>query len=136
MLATKTGNLANDNIHIVEFKYCRDTDHAPQLQHCLEQHKTLVEALIHKGYSPQNIKVVPILIGMSGTIYLKHTLENMQSLGISQPHAMKCALKMHTQAITSLHSIVSVRRHLEHAPQHNINGHRQTQPHRPRGEPP
>jgi hypothetical protein len=101
--------------HIVEFKYCRDTDPTRQLAHCSQQHATLIGLLLRNGYKEDNIKLIPILLGVSGTVYQEHTLKNIQKLGVSKYHAMKCAKKMHIHAIKLLHSIVAVRRRLENA---------------------
>jgi hypothetical protein len=103
-------------IHIVEYvdlKYCRDTDPKAQLEHCTTQHACLIRRLTMSGYKESNIKLVPILLGTSGTVYSEHTMENLKKLGISSYHATKCARKMHIHAIKLLHSIVCVRRRLE-----------------------
>jgi hypothetical protein len=80
-------------VHIPEFKYCRDTEPGDQLTACLNQHTDLVQLLIQNGHQQNNIKIVPILIGTSGTIYNEHTVQAMTSLGISMFHAKKCAQK-------------------------------------------
>jgi hypothetical protein len=101
-------------IYIVEFKYCRDTMPGNQLQACHDQHGDLIAQLEAKGTPRSNIKLIPILLGHSGTIYTEHTLQGMETLGISKICAKKCALKMHIDAIKQLHSIVKTRRYLEH----------------------
>jgi hypothetical protein len=101
-------------IYIVEFKYCRDTMPGNQLEACHTQHKDLIAQLTAKGTPRRNIKLIPILLGHSGTIYTEHTLQGMETLGISKKGAKKCAQKMHIDAIKQLHSIVKTRRYLEH----------------------
>ena len=101
-------------IYIVEFKYCRDTTPGNQLQACHTQHEDLIAQLTAKGTPRRNIKLIPILLGHSGTIYTEHTLQGMETLGISKQYAKKCAQKMHIDAIKQLHSIVKTRRYLEH----------------------
>ena len=111
------------DIYIVEFKYCRDTQPDTQHNNSIQQHQTLRDRLIaSQQYRPENIHIIPIILGHSGTIYQTLTLDNMERLGISALHAQKAARKMHIHAIRSLHSIVSTRRHLEHsrAPQGNL----------------
>jgi hypothetical protein len=110
------------DIYIVEFKYCRDTQPDTQHNNSISQHQTLRDQLIANGYQPENIHIIPILLGHSGTIYRTLTLDNMERLGISTQCAQKAARKMHIHAIRTLHSIVSTRRHLEHskAPQGNL----------------
>jgi ribonuclease HI len=101
-------------IYIIEFKYCRDTQPEGQLAKCAAQHETLVAKLAENGFNRENIHLVPILIGTSGTAYLQHTLKSMEQIGISAYHAKKCALKMSIQAVKYLHSIVKTRRRIEH----------------------
>jgi hypothetical protein len=98
---------------LVELKTCRCTHHNYQLLHCQQQHQQLIERLAHQ----YNVKLIPILIGHSGTIYTDHTLEGMKQLGIDDDKVSKCASKMHIATIKQLHSIVMTRRHLEHKTQ-------------------
>ena len=111
MILHQGENDETPTITIVEFKYCRDTQPEDQLQHCHAQHASLITAL----GTTCKVKLIPILIGHSGTVFTEHTVNNMKQLGISSYHAEKCALKMHIDAIQQLHSIVKTRRHLEHA---------------------
>ena len=76
-----------------------------QLQACHTQHEDLIDQLTAKGTPIRNIKLIPILLGHSGTIYTEHTLQGMETLGISKQCAKKCAQKMHIDAIKQLHSI-------------------------------
>ena len=85
-----------------------------QLRACHTQHEDLIALLTAKGTPRSNIKLVPILLGHSGTIYTEHTLQGLETLGISRVCAKKCAQKMHIDAIKQLHSIVKTRRYLEH----------------------
>jgi hypothetical protein len=110
-------------VHIVEFKCCKDTDPSSQLQRAEAQHSTLRQTLIRAGYSPSNIHTVVILVGVSGTIYQQHTLEAIQKLGVSRTKAKQCARKLHFQAIKCMHGIVTTRHTLAscctNAPYHN-----------------
>ena len=114
VLATAdTGTPSDRTIHIVEVKFCKDTDHKHQLESSLNQHKTLVEALTDYGYDPLKIHVVPILIGVSGTIYKEHTKQSLTKLGLSEGQVNKCISRLHTLAVKSLHSIVTTRRQMQ-----------------------
>ena len=73
---------ANRQVHIVELKCCKDTRPEALLQRATEQHAELQQQLIAAGYSASNIHIVPMLVGVSGTIYQLHTLEASQKLGI------------------------------------------------------
>jgi hypothetical protein len=103
---------ANPTIILIEFKYCKDTMPKDQILHSQDQHKELMK-FIKQNLPTYNIKLIPILIGHSGTIYKKWTLDSMKEVGIDCQHAIKCASKMHLDAISQLHSIVKTRRHLE-----------------------
>jgi hypothetical protein len=110
-----TQGLETPRILLIEFKYCKDTQPTDQLQKCHDQHAALTTAL--KAALPDHsIQLVPILIGHSGTIFKSHTIANMKKVGIDGRHALKCATKMHLDAVAQLHSIVKTRRHLEGTP--------------------
>jgi hypothetical protein len=122
MLVTRGACKANTHIHIVELKTCKDTAFADQLTRAQTQHQRLMSKLVAAGYSPKNIHLVPILVGVSGTIYQHYTLDSLMELGISHTKAMACANKLHNQAILSLLSIVKTRRFFEHSnAQHNTS---------------
>ena len=102
-------------IILIEFKYCKDTQPTNQLQACRTQHAALIKSLT-QAFPSHTIKFVPILLGHSGTIYKQYTLASMKEVGIDCAHTIKCATKMHLDAIQHLHSIVKTRRHLESHP--------------------
>ena len=114
IIVLKGKNEEKDKVILIEFKYCRDTQPQDQLKHCTTQHDDLIQAL--RGV--YTVKLIPILIGHSGTIFTEHTLSSLKQLGITSVHANKCALKMHLDAVQHLHSIVKTRRHLEHQAPH------------------
>ena len=125
---SESGEKHEQTIYIIEFKYCRDTKPEAQLQACHAQHQELIEKLVTTGTPRQNIKLIPILIGHSGTVYIEHTLRAIEMLGVTAIHARKCATKMHVEAIRQLHSIVKTRRYLEHLAPGNDNGKTKTRP--------
>ena len=102
-------------ILIIGFRYCKDTQPTNQLQACRTQHTEFIKSL-RQAFPTHTIKLVPIPIGHFGTIYKQCTLlASMKEVGIDCAHAIKCATKMHLDAIQQLHSIViKTRRHLEH----------------------
>ena len=109
---------ANRQVHIVQLKCCQDTRPETPLQRALEQHAELRQQLIAAGYSASNIHIVPILIGVSGTIYKQHTLDSLHKLGVTRANARRCASKLHEQAIKCMHSIVTTRHALAHSAAH------------------
>ena len=106
---------ATTRIQIVEVKCCIDTKPRDQLQKAREQHQVLIDKLVAENYLRANITIIPILIGASGTIYKKHTMQAIMKLGVAHTQAKSCISKLHKEAIRSLHSIVRTRRFLEHS---------------------
>jgi hypothetical protein len=97
-------------ITIIEVKFCSDTDHQPGLQKATLQHKKLMGYLTKLGYK---VNVCPILIGTGGTIFNIHTTQALRSLGLPTTIIHKTCRKLHSLAITHLHSIVVQRRIME-----------------------
>ena len=56
-------------IHIVEVKYCRDTDKSTQALRATQQHEALKQALLQVGYKPEQLHMHVITLGATGTIY-------------------------------------------------------------------
>jgi ribonuclease HI len=112
------------SITLVEIKYCRDSDLTPQLENAISQHQALSTQLqqTHKC----SIQTLPILLGVSGAVYSTYTAQALQQLGIRGSLLKTTLRRLHTQAIQSLGSIVSTRRHYErkHQP---ANGQRRRQ---------
>jgi hypothetical protein len=114
-LMVSRGRGKNDtSVKIIEIKYCIDTKPDDQLQRAKEQHLDLVQQLTAHGYLADKITIIPLLIGVSGTIYKKHTQEALKSLGVAHTQVKTCVSKAHKEAIKSLHDIVQTRRHIEH----------------------
>jgi hypothetical protein len=130
ILVSGNGERQSKKIWIMELKFCSDTRPEDQLLKAQQQHAELISLLMEQGYNKSNIQLIPILIGVSGTIYTQHTLDALQLLGISQPAARKCCSKLHTEAIRSLHSIVQTRRSLERK-QNHTHTHHKTAPDKP-----
>ncbi|MFN7882338.1 MAG: hypothetical protein ACK5PF_04915, partial [bacterium] len=116
-------NGPNGKTHItrVEVKFCRDTDHGRSLMKAREQHSRLLKYLSNIGYTTT---LCPILIGMSGTIYNIHTVQALKNLGLPGRACQKLCQKLHSTALTHLHSIVAQRRILENG---ESNPHPHTQ---------
>ena len=74
-----------------------------------------MERLEGAGFSSGRIRVIPILVGVSGTIYATHTLSALEDLGVSKENAKACARNLHFLMVEQLHAIVCVRRRLENA---------------------
>jgi len=86
------------SVKIIEIKYCTDTKPDDQLQRAKEQHLDLVQQLIAHGYLADMITIITLLIGVSGTIYKKHTQEALKSLGVAHTQVKTCVSKAHKEA--------------------------------------
>ena len=88
------------NFHIVEFKWCRDTDPDQQRENAIEQHQELVAALRNLfGAQPFIVQIHPILIGVTGTIY-KDFYDTMDLLGVSKTEAKRSVANLHRIAVS------------------------------------
>ena len=119
-------------VTLIEFKMCPDTDPTHQQSKADEQHRQLAELIRTRmrGQGAENkVLRTTLLVGHSGTIY-RDTIEGLVGLGVTRPAAALALGKAHRIACQHLHSIVGVRRHLEHAA--TGKGHRQP----PRRAPP
>jgi hypothetical protein len=66
---------------IVEVKYCRDTDPTQQLDAAQNQHKPL-EMAIRAAAPGALVQYVPIMLGVSGTIFKSCTTEPLEQMGL------------------------------------------------------
>ncbi|KAG1681567.1 hypothetical protein FOA52_014075 [Chlamydomonas sp. UWO 241] len=104
-------DIGQHDILIVELKTCPDTRPTDQMTAARQQHEELVERLVERGYQRDNIKIYPILLGVSG-IYAAHTINTLEQLGVQRDAALSCARQLHTLMVQQLHSVVTNRRHL------------------------
>jgi hypothetical protein len=100
---TPKENRETPTITIREVKFSSDTDHQPSLQKAIIQHKKLVGYLTNLGYK---VHVCSIPIGTGGTIFSIHTTHALRNLGLPSTIIHKTRRKLHSLAITHLHSIV------------------------------
>ena len=104
---------ASSQIYIVEIKTCIDTRHEAQLAAARDQHTNLIQRLVGQGYAMNHIHTIPILVGVSGTIYTQHTLQALEQLGVPADKARTKCQKLHLEMTKRLHDIVVQRRILE-----------------------
>ena len=96
---------------IVEVKTCSDTRFREQLCKAKEQHAGLATALAAGG--THTAEVLPILVGVGGSIYKEHTIDALTKLGVSRNRAREGCAKIHRLMTQKLHAIVVARRQLE-----------------------
>jgi ribonuclease HI len=95
-------------VDIVEIKYCRDTDRAPQSMKATTQHMQLRTMLIEAGYKPENIQLHIITLGVTGTIY-KDLLPTLELLGVQPEQANACTRQLHLHAIQYVRKIATTK---------------------------
>ena len=116
---------------IVEVKTCNDTRYEDQLQRAKAQHAALSEAL-KKTSGDHRVEVIPILAGVGGSIYEKHTIEQLLHLGVARGKALEGCAKIHRLMAHKLHAIVVARRQLEKPKDNRRTKHPGRPPERPR----
>jgi hypothetical protein len=98
-------------ITTVELKYCADTMFTNQLEQAQTQHARLIELFKERG---SEVKHIPILLGIGGTIYKEHTKARLAELGVEPGNMTKLLYKLNGLAATWAASLVRTRRQLEH----------------------
>ena len=102
-------------IHIVEIKYCRDTDRSMQSMRAENQHARLCDALIRVGYRPDQVRMHIITLGATGTIY-KDTQNTLATLGVDTKAARRqCCTALHRHAVAYIRKILKTKWAQEHA---------------------
>ena len=115
-------NGAGDTYMIAEIKYCRDTDPTQQLHRAKAQHTQLVDAL-KKAIGPKDrVKVVPVLLGVSGGIFTRQTLNTLKKLGVEDGALNRLKYKLHRMSVKHLHWIHTTKRKKERAMQPSAAG--------------
>ena len=108
-LSSKMPDGKQRKVWIAEGGYCADTRYEHKLLEKQQQHRHLQDALTQYGYK---IEVLPIFLGFYGSIF-STTQQSVQKLGVDRARSNKLMTCLHAQAITSLHTIVKLRRTLE-----------------------
>jgi ribonuclease HI len=104
-------------IHIVEVKYCRDTDRSTQALKAEQQHAALRESLLQVGYKPEQIHMHVITLGATGTIY-QDTHATLKHLGIDgKTAAQRCCADLHRHAVTYVMRLLKTKWAQEHGAQ-------------------
>eukprot|EP00983_Pelagomonas_calceolata_P084804 1156435-Pelagomonas_calceolata.AAC.1 len=87
-------NVKQRHVHSIEIKYCKDTRPGQQLEAPHWQHADLCRLM--------NAKVVTlhtIFLGVSGTCYTEHALNQFKQLGLDDQRANKLARKLHAHSV-------------------------------------
>ena len=81
-------------------------------------------AQLRKHLERINAKAVaihPILLGVGGTCYIEHTLNQFKKLGLNHQRATKLARSLHAHSAIYAHKLVTTRR----ANENNVTSHSQ-----------
>jgi hypothetical protein len=98
---------------IAEVKYCRDTDPKQQLQRARDQHRELAASLEKCQKYGDRVTTVPILLGVSGGIFKKQTINALKRLGVEGELLNKLKYRLHRIAVKHLHWIHTTKRKKE-----------------------
>ena len=109
------------HVHIVEVKYCRDTDWERQEQRATNQHDMLADHLAQVGYNNKRIHRHSILLGVGGTIYTD-IYTTVQQVGVNKRRGKLLASKLHRYAIAQTELIMHTKWHQESHLQHTRVG--------------
>jgi len=95
-------NVNKREIHLVEFKYCEDTQPGHQYEASRKQHEVLCKRLKAKNSFPHTI-----LLGVGGSIYNSHNVNHLKELGLDTHKAHKTALKSHAHSVLYAHKLTT-----------------------------
>jgi len=109
VLATKRKAGKSRTIHIVEVKYCRDTDKTLQERRAEAQHQELLKLLRTKH---RHVKLHTLLVGVGGSVY-KAGRDTLIKLGVDRNAAMTFLEKINIYTVNQAQSIISIRRQKE-----------------------
>ena len=130
LIATRGGANLKDRIdsfyarriHIIEIKYCRDTDRTMQSMRAESQHAQLRDALARIGYRQNQVHMHTITLGATGTIY-KDIHTTLATLGVDTKTARRqCCTALHRHAVTYIKKILTTKWAQEQATQRRRPG--------------
>jgi ribonuclease HI len=100
------GEKGQPSIHLVEIKYCRDTDRSQQEARAGQQHTELQKHVEAAGYT---VRRHTILLGVGGTIY-KDTLATLENLGVGKREAKAALQEVHVYSVQQVLRVLKIRR--------------------------
>jgi ribonuclease HI len=100
-------------LHVVEIKYCRDTDRERQRAAGAEQHQHLIKQL-KLAFPEGKVHMHVITLGVTGTIY-KDMLEMLETMQVPKREATRCASKLHIHAVQYVQRIMQTKWSQEYA---------------------
>jgi hypothetical protein len=108
-------------IHIVEFKYCRDTDREARQAAGASQHETLVKCLKQNYLEVGKVILHVVTLSVAGTVY-NDFLQMMEAMQVPKREAMRYATKLHAHAVNYLKRIMHMKWSQESSRRHKDAG--------------
>eukprot|EP00983_Pelagomonas_calceolata_P076885 1153610-Pelagomonas_calceolata.AAC.3 len=70
-----------------------------------------------KNHDPcsSSVTLHTILLGVGGTCYREHTMNQFKQLGLDQQRALKLACNLHAHSVQYAHEVVSTRRAIKNS---------------------
>mgnify|MGYP006296909187 CR=1 FL=1 len=101
------------DIHLVEHKFCPDTNPGITLERAQTQHSHIITRLKTRSLRNPNrnnkVTLHIILIGVGGTIYNDYTITPLINLGLTKERAKLLASQLRDHAIQRLSTIINTR---------------------------
>jgi len=114
ILVTKTNKAGVEEVHLVEVKYCRDTNRSWQEGKAEDQHKALMKLLTDPKRPTRVVKLHKVLLGVGGTMY-KDTRDQLKELGMDKAEIPTFLERLSLYAVRQMHEIICIRRGMEAA---------------------
>jgi hypothetical protein len=99
--------IGSRRVTLIEIKFCPDTLPGAQLERARTQHKALSDLLTSSG---STVRVLPILLGIGGTMYQRHTQQALWDLGIPHTRTTRLLHELSQLAIQKAVALIGMRR--------------------------
>eukprot|EP00983_Pelagomonas_calceolata_P072719 1151837-Pelagomonas_calceolata.AAC.5 len=95
-------NANQQHVHLIEIKYCEDVRPGQQLEAAQIQHADQC-----KNLSGKDVTLHTIFLGVGGTCYAVHTLNQFKQLGLDYQRAIKLACKLCAHSVLYANKLVT-----------------------------
>eukprot|EP00983_Pelagomonas_calceolata_P081461 1155586-Pelagomonas_calceolata.AAC.1 len=106
------------HVHLIEIKYCEDTRPERQLEAAQRQHADIqCSCRVCKLISAKAVTLTLIFLpmGVGGTCYTDHTLNQFKQLGLDHQRANKLAHKLHAHSVQYANKLVTTGHAIENS---------------------
>eukprot|EP00983_Pelagomonas_calceolata_P085358 1156533-Pelagomonas_calceolata.AAC.3 len=98
------------HVHLFEIMYCEDTRPGQQLEASQRQHADHCKLISAKA-----VTLHTILLGVGGTCYTDHTLNQFKQRGLDHQRANELAQKLHAHSVQYANKLVTTRHAMENS---------------------